>query len=412
VSANFCDILQLAMNGGINRALRNYAVFTAVYTLYLICIGGLVTSHGVGMSVPDWPTTYGYNMFRFPISGWVSGIYHEHTHRLVASVLGVITAALALWLWIDETKGKVRRNGIIGIVLILLVAGGIMGVRRTGVFIGIASFGVVGALFGLYQQRTASGVRWLGVSALSAVIAQGVLGGLRVTLSMDAIGIFHATLAQLFLFLLSSIALYQTGFWRNLSPGTLAQTRGFRRAVGFTTALIFVQLMIAATMRHKHAGLAINDFPLAYGKLWPATDPASLEFYNAHRQEMQGENPITAFQIVLQMIHRMVALAILVSVAFCAGRTRKLLGWSNPLTRLSSLWLGLILVQIFLGAATIWTGKAADIATAHVAVGALSLVTGGLLTLISFRLFTPAGRNNLAPSGTTPFISQSIAPSR
>lgn len=402
------------MNGSVNKvnkALRNYAIFTAVYTLYLICIGGLVTSHGVGMSVPDWPTTYGYNMFRFPVSGWIAGVYYEHTHRLVASVLGVLTAILAIWLWVDETKGKDRRNGVIGLVVILLIAGGIMGIRTTAVFVGIAAFGVAGALFGLYRQSQADGVRWLGFAALSAVIAQGVLGGLRVTLNMDAIGIFHATIAQLFFLLLVAIGLFQSGWWKCL-PVSAAVDGRFRMLFVGTTLLIVVQLMIAATMRHQHAGLAIPDFPLAYGKLWPATDDASLHFYNAHRQEMAGENPITRFQIILQMIHRMVALVILLAVAWCAGQTRKVLGWTNPLAKLSALWLGLIVLQVFLGAATIWTGKAADVATSHVAIGSLSLITGGVLSLVSFRLSSRRDEKNLAPAASSSFISKSVTSSR
>ena len=65
--------------------LHRFAVLTAVATLGLVGIGGLVTSHGAGMAVPDWPNTYGYNMFFFPISQWVGGIFYEHTHRLAAS---------------------------------------------------------------------------------------------------------------------------------------------------------------------------------------------------------------------------------------------------------------------------------------------------------------------------------------
>src|SRR4051794_41265014 len=81
-----------------NRWLHRYAVLTALSTVVLIGIGGLVTSHGVGMAVPDWPTTYGYNMFFFPISQWVGGIFYEHTHRLVASVVGLLVVALTRWL--------------------------------------------------------------------------------------------------------------------------------------------------------------------------------------------------------------------------------------------------------------------------------------------------------------------------
>ena len=64
--------------------LHRFAVLTAVATLFLICVGGVVTSKGVGLAVPDWPTTYGYNPFTFPISKWVGGVFYEHSHRLVA----------------------------------------------------------------------------------------------------------------------------------------------------------------------------------------------------------------------------------------------------------------------------------------------------------------------------------------
>ena len=135
-------------------------------------------------------------------------------------------------------------------------------------------------------------------------------------------------------------------------------------------------------MRHQHAGLAIPDFPLAYGKLWPAMDADSVARYNQQRIEVTAANPITAFQIGLQMIHRLLAVAILAAVAYrrrgppgarSAGR--------HYLSRMALAWLGLILTQVLLGAATIWSNKAADIATAHVLVGALSLALGAILSL-------------------------------
>src|SRR5262245_858899 len=95
----------------VNPWLHRFAVLTAFATLILIVIGGLVTSHGVGMAVPDWPNTYGYNMFLFPFSKWVGGILYEHSHRLTASFVGVLTTVLALWLWARETKGKNRFQG-------------------------------------------------------------------------------------------------------------------------------------------------------------------------------------------------------------------------------------------------------------------------------------------------------------
>src|SRR5437762_9764173 len=81
-----------------NVWLSRFALLTAFATLVLICVGGLVTSHGAGMAVPDWPNTFGYNLFFFPVSQWVGGIFYEHTHRLVASVVGLLVIGLTRWL--------------------------------------------------------------------------------------------------------------------------------------------------------------------------------------------------------------------------------------------------------------------------------------------------------------------------
>ncbi len=354
-----------------NPWLYWFAVLTALATLALIGIGGLVTSHGAGMSVPDWPTTYGYNMFLFPINKWLGGIFYEHSHRLLASLVGLMTTILAVWLWLKDRRPWMS---------------------------------------------------WLGVAAFLLVVAQGVLGGLRVTMHMDSLGIYHATIAQLFFVLTCAIALFTSRWWQNYGRDALprvqhfqneaAQQRGptmqnLRGLVLFTTILIFVQLIIAAAMRHQHAGLAISDFPLAHGSLWPDTSAEAVANYNAQRVSINAENPITAFQIELQMAHRIVALAILILTIACAwlaqrwsSRSRLGEAWVSvpdggdnltvelqprALVHLSRLWLGLILLQVGLGAATIWTNKAADVATAHVLVGALALAVGTLWCAIAFR---------------------------
>lgn len=133
-------------------------------------------------------------------------------------------------------------------------------------------------------------------------------------------------------------------------------------------------------MRHQHAGLAVPDFPLAYGKLWPAMDADSVARYNQQRLEVTAANPITGFQIGLHMAHRLLAMGILGAVALAAWSARRQLGGKHFLARGTALWLMLILVQALLGAATIWFNKAADIATAHVVIGSLSLTLGGLLS--------------------------------
>src|ERR1039458_4412093 len=91
--------------------LHRFAVFTAIATLGLVGIGGLVTSHGAGMAVPDWPNTYGYNMFFFPISLWMGGVFYEHTHRLAASGVGLLTVVLALRLYGRSARPVMRWAG-------------------------------------------------------------------------------------------------------------------------------------------------------------------------------------------------------------------------------------------------------------------------------------------------------------
>ena len=107
-----------------NPALRRFALLTAAATFLLVWMGGLVTSHEAGMSVPDWPNTYGYNMFFFPVSKWLGGIFFEHTHRLVASGVGLLTTILALWLFGRNSRPLLRWGGVLfllaGIALCLI----------------------------------------------------------------------------------------------------------------------------------------------------------------------------------------------------------------------------------------------------------------------------------------------------
>src|SRR5258708_40004458 len=118
-----------------NSWLHRFAALTAAATLVLIAAGGLVTSRGVGMAVPDWPNTYGYNMFLFPISKWIGGIFYEHTHRLIAAFVGFLTTLLAIWLWVRETKSATRWLGVGAFVIVLVL----MGVRRLPVYIVLSS---------------------------------------------------------------------------------------------------------------------------------------------------------------------------------------------------------------------------------------------------------------------------------
>src|SRR5215468_2472412 len=100
--------------------LHRIAVLMAVATFPLIFMGGLVTSHGAGMSVPDWPNSYGYNMFLFPPRLWIGGILYEHTHRLMGTVVGFLAVCFALVAW-GTGESAVKRRRIVKIVLALML---------------------------------------------------------------------------------------------------------------------------------------------------------------------------------------------------------------------------------------------------------------------------------------------------
>lgn len=339
-------------SSGIDRRycpwLNRFAWLTCVATLLLICSGGMVTSKNVGLAVPDWPTTFGYNMFLFPVSKWVGGILFEHTHRLMGSLVGFLTIILAVWLWLSEHRRRVRN---------------------------------------------------LGVIALVGVILQGILGGLRVTMMKDEIGIFHACVAQAFFGLLVVIAVVTTNFWQAMDRRASvsdANPRMVQLAMAITIA-IYLQLALGATMRHQHRDLSILDFPTANGAWIPDTSAAALAKINAWR-DARGLSDVTAFQIWLQMAHRFLAFVIAIAVVAFALRVWRDARRFAALKGLSILWVALVICQITLGAWVIWSNKAADVATAHVALGAVMLSFGVSISAICWRMLAvslhgaPGGR--------------------
>ncbi|HVU99867.1 MAG TPA: COX15/CtaA family protein [Verrucomicrobiae bacterium] len=371
-----------------NPWLHAFALCTAFVTLVLIAVGGLVTSHEAGMAVPDWPNSYGYNMFLFPISKWVGGILYEHTHRLIASTVGLLVVALTRWIGGRPSRLPLILIGVAEVAAGLLVPHFWADWKAAGYF--LSGIGGLVLLAGIVWVRNRPAKRplpllvWI---AFGLVQAQGLLGGLRVVLMKYQVGIYHAALAQIFFSLLCVIALLTAGWWRKrLAPSDVVREDSISRSLVvlycLTTALIFGQLLLGATMRHQHAGLSIPDFPLAYGKWWPAMDAQSVQRYNEQRLEIVHYRPITAAEILLQMVHRMVAGAILLSVAACAALSwRRKGGMARVVAKFSRVWLCLVIAQAGLGAWTIWSGKAADIATAHVVTGALLLASGAMLSV-------------------------------
>lgn len=337
------------------RWVHTLGIFTTGATLGLICIGGLVTSHGAGMAVPDWPNTYGYNMFLFPVSGWVSGIFYEHTHRLWASGVGLLTMLLA---------------------------------------------------FGIAWSDNRRWMRWLGLGAVVLVIVQGVIGGLRVTENANWIGIFHGVLAQAFFCLIGFLTLATSRWWRESARReTEAGARipvGWTKLGAFAVFLIVIQLCLGATMRHAHMGLAVPDFPTTYGQFLPILDDAQLERINDARL-VEGEIPTTRTQIYLHTAHRVGAILVFVGVVVAVDRLlRRRKTVPKELQRGAWSWLLLLGVQIVLGAWTVWSNKAADITTIHHVIGALILILGFTLTAMAGRLRWCELQGNVQPKAPTP----------
>ena len=298
--------------------LHRLARLTAGTTFLLIVIGGIVTSTDSGLAVPDWPTTFGYNMFLYPLSEMVGGILYEHSHRLMGSLVGLLTVGLFVFLLARDSRRWLK---------------------------------------------------WIGLAALIAVVVQGVLGGLRVTQINRNFAIVHACLAQAFFAVLCGIAWFTSRDWwqgfdtasfglqatpKNETP--IAEAQKLRRLSLITTCLIYVQLIFGAVLRHTGSRL---DMHLLFAFL------VALHIFLLARRIL-GTN----------------------------GETQKVAS-SMPL-----LLLGLLAVQLMLGTGAFFAKLTAfgetfaaaltvTITTAHVAVGALMLVSSFVLTLKIYR-FTDA----------------------
>lgn len=304
----FWFLVELGMQQHANYSpwLHRIARLTAGATFLLIVIGGIVTSTDSGLAVPDWPTTFGYNMFLYPLSEMVGGILYEHSHRLMGSLVGILTIGL----------------------LVLILA-----------------------------KDSRKWLKWLGLAALIAVIVQGVLGGLRVTQINRNFAIVHACLAQAFFALLCGIAWFTSRDWRQDIRTTTGETaRKLRRLSLITTCLIYIQLIFGAILRHTGSRL------------------------DAHL--------LFAFLVALHIF--LLARRMLTVDSESDG-----IGQSMPV-----LLLGLLVVQLMLGTGAFFAKLTAfgetfaaaltvTITTAHVAVGALMLVSSFVLTLKIYR-FTDA----------------------
>jgi len=215
--------------------LSRFAKLVVAVTFALLFLGGMVTSLDAGMSVPDWPTTFGYNMWTFPFERWKGLVFWEHTHRVVASVLGVLVIFLAI---------------------------------------------------GIQWLETRRWVRWLGWTALVLVSVQGIMGGLRVTENSIPLAIVHGVTAQIFFCLVILIAAALSPAWNRPLPNRDAASRIARLKSWAWVMVIFllIQLVLGAVMRHLNAGLAMPFFPFdEEGNFMPRVHNMYVDIHFTHR---------------------------------------------------------------------------------------------------------------------------------
>lgn len=295
-----------------SRALRAYTRFVAGSTFVLLLAGGVVTSTGSGLAVPDWPLSFGQWMP--PMEG---GVLYEHGHRMIAAFVGSLIVVEALWLWRAEPRRWVRSLG------------------------------------------------WM---ALAGVVVQGLLGGLTVLLRLPtAVSVSHAGLADLVFGLTVAIAVVTSRSWlevdeveRPVDGGTPA----LATIAAGTAALVWLQIVLGAVVRHTGSGLVIPDFPLAYGELVP---------------------PLASRAVQLHFAHRVGGVIVAIAAGWVAWRTWRAHRGSSPLVRPAALLALLVIVQIGLGGWTVLSHKDPLVTTAHVGAGALIFATAVVLALRSRR---------------------------
>ncbi len=177
-------------------------------TFLLLVAGGLVTGHHAGLAVVDWPNSYGYNMFLYPFARMTGGIYYEHAHRLLGALVGLTTMTLAIHLALVESRAWVKR---------------------------------------------------LGFGAVVLVLAQGILGGLRVTEKNVYLAVVHGVTAQLFFSLLVALAVVTgTSFTSETAPAASATVRSDRRLATIAVVALVIQIVFGAIQRHLALGLTLH----------------------------------------------------------------------------------------------------------------------------------------------------------
>lgn len=318
-----------------SRWPHRLAVALVVVTFPLLWVGGLVTTYDAGMAVPDWPNTYGYNLFLYPWQTWIYGpwdLFIEHGHRLLGAAVGMLMIALVVVVWRCD-----RRRWL----------------------------------------------RYLSLAALAAVILQGSLGGLRVILDETEIAKLHGCFGPVFFSLAVSMGVFTSRLWQsNSQPKDSAGARRLQRLAAITTFLAYIQLVLGAQLRHLPQTTLPGQFRTA------------VAFHLIMAGVLLLHVILTVTRVVRQyaaepaLLRPAVALGVLILVQLGLGAGTWIVKYGPPLWLIDFEWLG-----DWSGYVVTAEGRPqAHLITAHVATGSLILVTSLLLTLRSLRLLhEPAG---------------------
>ena len=305
------------------------SIILVVSILVLIFAGALVKSHEVGLSVPDWPTTYGYQMFQFPFSDMVGGIFYEHGHRMIATMVGFMTLILSIIVYLSDNE--------------------------------------------LWLKK-------LTFFALGLVIIQGLFGGLTVLLYLPAyISIIHAILAQTFFVLIIYIS-FSLSKKDALKLDNLSNVSDLKTPAYFVAISIYIQLILGAIMRHTESGLAIPDFPLSGGYIIPPFNQSMIETIQSMHFDA-GIQFVELYQIIIHYFHRLGAFIVTLSIGYFSYRVAQLKLSFSIVHKLTLSIILFLLIQIFLGAMTIWTVKNPLITSFHVLNGAIILGISALIVI-------------------------------
>ena len=314
----------------LNIIVRRLSKMIVFLTLSLIFVGALIKSHEVGLSVPDWPTSYGEQMFSFPFSDMIGGIFYEHGHRLFATIVGFLTLLQFIIISFTNHPSWIKKMSLISLIL---------------------------------------------------VITQGLLGGMTVLFFLPSpISIMHGVLAQTFFVTIIFVAysLSESRANKREAPYPLF----IRRGAILITLLVFIQLFLGALVRHTSSGLAIPDFP-KMGGLWIPTFSDNM-IYNINAELFDKNlDMVSKWQVLIHFLHRLGAFIITLALALFVYKFRNMVKKNSTESKALMMLTVILAIQISLGIATVMTERLPYVASFHVVTGAALLGCCSLFIMIT-----------------------------